>query len=219
MSERILILGASGRTGKELCRQALQHGWQVNALVRQPARFSFSHPQLQIVEGTPADEHALNEAMLNCRAIVSALNISRTSDFPWSPLRTPRDFLSATMERILRIAPQHSINRILFTSAWGVAETRRDIPGWFRWFIEHSNIGVAYKDHERQEQLAAASPMEWTAVRPVGLLNGKGGKRVHVALDNSVRPRITIHRSDLAAFMLDALEKDLYIRQKPVVWS
>ena len=120
---------------------------------------------------------------------------------------------------MLRLAPRHSINRIIFTSAWGVAETRRDIPGWFRWFIENSNIGVAYKDHERQELLAAASPMEWTAVRPVGLLNGKGGKKVHVALDNSVRPRITIHRSDLAAFMLDALEKDLYIRQKPVVWS
>jgi hypothetical protein len=78
---------------------------------------------------------------------------------------------------------------------------------------------VAYKDHERQEQLAAASSMQWTAVRPVGLLNGKGGKKVHVALDNSVRPRITIHRSDLATFMLDTLENGSYIGQKPVVWS
>ncbi len=219
MSEKILILGASGRTGKELCRQALQRGWRVNVLVRQPARFSFSHPQLEIYEGSPADEQALNKAMQNCVAILSALNISRKSDFPWSALRTPADFLSATMERILRLAPQHHINRIVFTSAWGVAETRRDIPAWFRWFIEHSNIGVAYQDHEKQEQLAEASNLRWTAVRPVGLLNGKGGKKVHVALDNSIKPRITIRRSDLAGFMLDVLEKDSYVRQKPVVWS
>lgn len=219
MPKSILILGASGRTGKELVRQSLQRGWQVSVLVRKPGLFPFKNDQLKVVEGSPADPEILSAAMQGCEAIVSALNISRTSDFPWSSLRTPANFLSETMKKIVDLAPRHGISRLIFTSAWGAGDSRKDIPRWFRWIIENSNIAPAYTDHEKQEAVAASSPLNWTAVRAVGLLNGKSSKPVKTSLSNKEKPRLTIRRSALAQFMLDELEKNEFVGEKPVLWQ
>ncbi|MEI9911535.1 MAG: NAD(P)H-binding protein [Bacteroidota bacterium] len=92
---RILILGATGRTGKLVAEQALQRGHTVHALVRDKNKVKLNHADLTLFEGQPADRAALANAMKGCEAILSALNISRTSDFPWAKLRSPKDFLSS----------------------------------------------------------------------------------------------------------------------------
>jgi putative NADH-flavin reductase len=217
MAMHILILGATGRTGKLLLEQALQRGHTVHALVRDKNKLKLMHAGLTIFEGSPLDKTALENAMRGCEAIISALNISRTTDWPWSKLRTPKDFLSETMKNIIGLAPQLNSRRIIFTSAWGAAETRKDIPGWFRWFIEHSNIRYAYEDHARQEELLKQTPLEWTSVRPAGLINSKKKKEIIVSLNNKPKPRLIISRRGVAAFMLDTLEKNLYVREMPVV--
>ena len=214
---KILLLGATGRTGRHLLQQALDRGHTVHALVRDRGRVKITSENLTVYEGSPLDKRSMQHAMTGCEAILSALNISRTNDWPWAKLRTPEDFLSSAMKNIIELAPQHHIQRIVFTSAWGVAETRKDIPGWFRWFIEHSNILYPYEDHARQEELLKASPLEWTAIRAVGLIDGKKKKPVMVSFHNEPKPRITIGRSSLAGFMLDVVERNLYLRQMPVV--
>jgi putative NADH-flavin reductase len=214
---RILILGSTGRTGKHLLAQALQRGDTVNALVRDKKRITINDPRLTIFEGTPLDKTVLENGMKGCEAILNALNISRTSDWPWSKLRSPNDLLSATMKNIIEVAPKQNIQRIIFTSAWGVAETKKDIPGWFRWLIDHSNVRYPYLDHERQEGLVKQTSLQWTSVRPAGLTNGKKIKKVVVSFNNDPKPGLTISRGAVAAFMLDVLERNLYVREMPVI--
>ena len=215
----ILILGATGRTGRFLLEQALQRGHHVHVLVRNRSKLKLDHVHLTLFEGSPGDVGALDNAMKGCEAVLSALNISRTSDFPWAKLRTAADFLSSVMKTIVELAPRHGISRIIFVSAWGVAETRKDIPGWFRWFIDHSNIRYPYDDHARQEDILKKTSLQWTAVRAVGLTNSNNTKEVMVSLNNIPKPKILISRRHVAAFMLDALEKDLYVGELPVVWE
>ena len=157
--------------------------------------------------------------MNGCQAIVSALNISRTTDFPWSPLRTPKDFLSSVMKHIIELAPQFNIRRIVFTSAWGVAESKEDIPGWFRWFIDHSNIRYPYLDHARQEEMIRQTGLEWTGVRAVGLTNSKTKKEVLVSFGNKPKPKLLISRYNLAGFIVDVLTKEKYVGELPVVYE
>lgn len=213
----ILILGATGRTGKHVLAEALRRGHKARVLVRDPSKITVSSPLLQIVEGTPTDTAILSDAMEGCEAILSALNVSRVNDFPWANLRTPKDFLSTVMKNIISAAPGQGIRRLIFTSAWGVAETRKDIPGWFRWFIEKSNIRYPYEDHARQEELVARSSLEWTSVRPAGLINSKKIKKVIVSFNNHPKPRLVISRLNVARFILDILEAGRYVRQRPVI--
>jgi putative NADH-flavin reductase len=214
---KILLLGATGRTGRQILEQALERAHSVSALVRNKQKLTINHPQLLLLEGDPLDKMALSRALQDCEAVVSALNISRTSDFPWAPLRTPKDFLSKVMTNIIEMLGPSSSVRIIFISAWGVAETKKDIPGWFRWFIDHSNLRYPYLDHERQENLLKQTSLQWTSVRPAGLTNGKKKKEVIASFNNQPKPNLLISRKNLAGFMLDVLEKNLYIREMPVV--
>lgn len=155
--------------------------------------------------------------MQGCEAVLSALNISRKYEFPWSPLRTPKHFLSSTMDKVVILSQKVHLRRVVFVSAWGVHETKKDLPGWFRWLVNNSSLRHQYKDHERQEEVLRNSTLDWTAVRPVFLTNSKTDKEVFVSEDNEPRPNLYISRRNLAAFMLDVLEKNLYLCQAPVV--
>jgi putative NADH-flavin reductase len=214
---QILILGATGRTGKLLLLQALQRGYTVTVLVRDKSRLPINHPQLRIIQGSPLDKIILETALTGCAAVLSALNVSRKNDFPWAPLKTPPDFLSTVMKNIIELATKLSISRVIFMSAWGVAETKKELPGWFRWLIEHSNIRYPYLDHERQEELVRQSSLQWTAVRAAGLTNSKKIKEARVSFDGQTKHGWMINRATVASFMLDALEKNLYVQQSPVV--
>jgi len=214
---KILLLGSTGRLGRCLLAEALRKNYDMNALVR--SRSAVVHPSARITwyEGLPTDRAALSAASRGCEAIVSALNISRNSDFPWAALRTPPAFLSEAMVNLIAVSQEHHIRRIIICSAWGVNETKKDLPFWFRWLIDHSNIGVTYRDHERQEDLLKQSTLEWTIVRPVGLTNGTKEHDVRISINNVPKPSLTITRRDVARFMIRALREKLYIREDPVI--
>lgn len=209
----IFLLGATGRTGKWILANALRAGHTVHILVRDKNKISISSPNLKIFEGNPTDTAMLRAGIQGCDAVISALNISRNSDFPWSKLRTPPTLLSDTMKLVTAIAAELSIRRLIVISAWGVADTREHIPGWFRWFIDHSNIGPAYTDHARQEKIIRASDTDWTIIRPVGLTNSSKEKEVTVSVENAPRPSLTISRKNLAGFVVKELGKNDHIKQ------
>lgn len=210
----ILILGATGRTGKQLLAQALAAGHRVTMLVRDHRQLNYQSDRLTVVESQSFDPASLEMAVAGCDAVLSTLNISRTSDFPWSPLRTPPTFLSDSLTRLVAVCREHNICRLIVVTAWGASETKKAIPFWFRWLIDYSNIGVAYRDHERQEKLLEqATDLDWTIVRPVGLTNGKSHKPVIETIDNKPKPNLMISRLNVAQFMLDVLRNNQYIRQ------
>ncbi len=70
---RILIVGATGGTGRELVTQALEHGYQVTALARDPARLQIEHPRLSIARGDVLDPATLDAALRGQDAVLSAL--------------------------------------------------------------------------------------------------------------------------------------------------
>jgi uncharacterized protein YbjT (DUF2867 family) len=214
---RILLLGATGRTGKHLLEQTLKHGHIVRVLVREKQKIPFQKYNLSVFEGTPSDKVSLDNAMQGCEAVLSALNISRKYEFPWAGLRTPKDFLSTTMKNIIELSSKNNIRRVVFISAWGVTETKRDLPAWFRWLVDHSSLRYQYLEHESQERLAKSSNLDWTAVRPVFLSNSLSKKEILVTENNNPKPNLYISRRNLAAFMLQVLEKNLYPCQAPVV--
>ncbi len=213
---RISLLGATGRTGKWVLQSALEKGYDVNCLARNSSRIS-STPSLRIFEGNPTNSTDLEVAIKDCNAIISVLNISRKSDFPWSGLITPERFLSDSMETIIPICESNGIKRIIVCTAWGVAESEDEIPGWFKWFIKNSNIGVAYQDHERQEKLLEDSNLDWTIIRPVGLSNSQSEEKIRETSENQPKPSLFISRKSVGSFMVDCLERNDLIHKKVVV--
>ncbi|TKD65356.1 NAD(P)-dependent oxidoreductase [Flavobacterium sp. ASW18X] len=203
---KILLLGATGRTGKLVLKRALADGFEVHCLARNSNRIK-PQQKLTVIEGDANDIQDLQKALNGCDAIISVLNISRTSDFPWAPLKTPKTYLSDVMHKLTTIAQQESINKIVICSAWGVAETNKDLPFWFRWLIKYSNIGFAYKDHEKQEKILYSSELNWTIVRPVGLTNSSQKASIQESWNNQPKPNLLVSRDSVARYLINSITR------------
>src|SRR5262245_52503142 len=70
---RLLVLGATGRTGLALLRQAGQRGYGVTAFVRSPEKLPELGPQVTVRKGDPRNAGDLQAALPGHDVIVSAL--------------------------------------------------------------------------------------------------------------------------------------------------
>lgn len=200
------VLGASGRSGRLIVEDALARGWQVLAQVRATSDLEIVHENLTILRGDPVNEEVIEPIMTSCSGILITLNISRTSEFPWSALRAPENLVSQTIATVVSRAP--SSLRIISCSAWGVSDSWGEMPGWFRWLVKYSNIGKAYEDHARQENILKSSNTAWTIIRPVGLTNKKQRQEVQECFTGQRPNKITISRQTVAHYMLDAVARE-----------
>lgn len=214
---KILILGASGRTGKLVVDEAVRNGYMVRILVRDKSKTRTYPAAVEVFKGSPTDKKILITAMQGCSAVLSALNISRTSDFPWAALRTPKDFISASIKNVIEAADQLNISRIIVVSAWGVGETKSQIPFWFRWMIDCSNIRFGYIEHQQQEKLLKNSSLNYTCIRPAILTNSTKVKQPIISIGNSPKPSLFISRLNVARFMISTLTRELYDRKMPTI--
>src|SRR3712207_2138737 len=61
--QRVLVIGATGGTGGELVSQALEQGYEVTALVRDPTKLAITHPRLTTMRGDVLDPGSVEAAV------------------------------------------------------------------------------------------------------------------------------------------------------------
>jgi len=119
--KKILVLGATGGTGQQVVSQALQQGHDVTVLVRTRQRLTITDDRLRVLTGSVTDDsQALAEAVRDQTAVISVLGVGRS--FKSGGL------IAQSMPRIVRAMEDQGIRRLIFTSAFGVGDTRRDVP-------------------------------------------------------------------------------------------
>lgn len=117
---KILALGASGRTGKFVLNLAKDSNIDINAIVRDTSTVDVDWPGLTLFKGTPMDADVVNKAIEDCDAVISCLNLGRTSDNPFAKLTAPENLLSASIENALAGMESQQIKRIAIMSAWAL---------------------------------------------------------------------------------------------------
>ena len=121
---KLLILGATGGTGKHVVSQALADGHDLTVLARDRARVGPDQPRLRVVVGDLENGAALAEAMRGQDAVISA--IGRGYSFKSEHL------IERTVPGIIGAMKAAGVRRLLFTSAIGVgasfADARRTLP-------------------------------------------------------------------------------------------
>lgn len=76
---KILVLGATGATGRLVLDQALAAGHQVRALVRSPEKLTVSSPNPEVVTGQATDDADVAQALSGVDAVISALGAAKGS--------------------------------------------------------------------------------------------------------------------------------------------
>lgn len=70
---KVLILGATGFSGKEVLREALAQKHEVTILVRQSSDVLFKDDHLKTLEGDALDINSLSEALEGQEAVINCL--------------------------------------------------------------------------------------------------------------------------------------------------
>jgi uncharacterized protein YbjT (DUF2867 family) len=208
---KLLILGASGATGRWLVRLAAQAGHDVTALVRPSTPFD-APAGVRVIRGEVLDPVIIATAVENKDAVASCLGIRRASKFPWAPILSPPDFTARVASALIPAMSHAGVRRVVVISAGGVAESITQLTTPVRWMVGAGTIGVAYRDLADTERLLSASRLDWLAVRPVTLVDGpptgRVGKVEKYGLFSIVR------RADVATWILGALARPTpYVEQ------
>ncbi|MGH9862395.1 MAG: NAD(P)-dependent oxidoreductase, partial [Candidatus Acidiferrales bacterium] len=209
---RVLIVGATGGTGRQLVAQALEHGYAVTALVRHPSRLPVEHPQLTVLKGDVLDAGSVEAAMKGQEAVLSALGHKR--------FFYPTRILSEGTRNILRAMETHGVPRLVCETSLGIGDSVGRMGLAFTFFVIPVILPFYFWDKTRQERIIAASKVEWVIVRPGALTNGeKRGRSRHGRQVGSFLWTVRISRADVADFMLNQLASDIYLRAAPgVCW-
>jgi uncharacterized protein YbjT (DUF2867 family) len=209
---KVLVLGATGGTGRLIVRDALAKGHSVVALVRSKATAP-DLPGADVVEGDARDESAILRALDGCDAVVSSLGtgISTFGEVTLLSVATPA--LVAAMKR-------SDVRRLVCISALGVGDSRGHGGFFFDRLFQPLLLRNAYKDKELQEAAIRASSLDWVIVRP-GALNDESARgNVRAITDLTDVRGGKIARADVARFVVEQLTTDTWLRRTPLVlWS
>lgn len=203
---KIAVFGATGGTGREVVEQALNQGHHVTALVRDPSRLPISHPNLTVIQGNVLDAESVAGTLAG--ADVAVISLGNTAN-------NPDYVVSQGTAVILDAMPAQDVPRVIVVTSLGVGDSLKQVPFAFRMLMQ-TVLKKSMEDKERQEKLVMASDRDWIIVRPGGLTDGPATGSYQAGLS----PKISagqVSRADVAAFVLQQLSDDTYLRQTPAI--
>lgn len=206
---KVLVLGATGGTGRLIVHDALEKGHSVVALVRSKASAP-DLPGADIIEGNARDEGALMRALDGCDAVVSSLG---TGVSPFSEVSV----LTEATRALLPAMTRSGVRRLICISALGVGDSRGHGGFVFDRLFQPLLLRHAYKDKGRQEAAIRASSLDWVIVRPARLTDDPARGSFRAVADLAGINGGKIARADVARFVVEQLATDTWLKQTPLL--
>jgi putative NADH-flavin reductase len=200
---KLLVVGASGRTGRLLVAQALGHGHDVTAFVREAADVT-PGTRLTVVAGDAADPAALASAVDGQDAVISVLAARRGQ---------PASIYADGTANLVRAMTTRGVDRLVVASAAGVGGHKRELPLLYQALLLLPRLQRDYEAMEAMEGEVMLSDLEWTIVRAAVLSNKQQTGHYRVVEGPVVPKGLRISRADLAALLLKTAETGRYGRR------
>ena len=181
---KILIVGATGATGKLLVNQLLENGHEVKAFARNEKKFSnetINHKNLEIITNTVLDmsEEELEIHTTECDAIVSTLghNVNFKGMFG-----NPRQLVTDSIKKLCKVS-ENTKNKPVKIILMNTVGCKNEDLKEKKPFVENSVLFLLssllppVSDNEKAANYLRTSVgqnnpnIEWVAVRPDSLIN------------------------------------------------
>lgn len=209
MSMKVLILGATGGTGREIARAATAAGHKIVALVRSKAKARHL-TDATLVQGDARDPAALARAIDGCDGAICSLGTGI------SPFREVT-VLSAATRALVATMAERGVGRLVCITGVGARDSRGHGGFLYDRLLNPLLLRKVYEDKDRQEDIVRASGVDWVIVRPTILNNEPARGNVRAQTDLSGIHGGKISRADVAAFAVRQLHDDTWLRRTPLI--
>ncbi|KAK2716529.1 flavin reductase (NADPH)-like [Artemia franciscana] len=208
---QLAILGATGQTGLELVKLALQSNHNVIAVVRDPQKMKIQDDNLKVVQADVFSATSLEPQLENVDAVISCLGFARTSVVTG---------YSESMKSITDAMRKKNVKRLVtMTAFYTDIESAKNQGFLVNWILIPMLKPILKNMREMELQLEAeCKDLQWTAVRPPGLTTGPATSvemRIEedkfLTTNSDAKRRVA--RGDIAKVMLDIAVSQKYLNK------
>lgn len=208
-TQKIAVIGGTGKSGKYLVKQLLNQRFQIKILVRNPEKLLNQNSFVEVIEGDVKDYEIVRTLIDGCQAIISALGIG-------IPPSEPTIFSLAT-KNIIRGMNECNVQRYIALTGLNVDDPfdeksfkTKSATDWM-----YANYPKSTADRQLEYRLLSESNIDWTLVRlPLIELTDRIYK-TKISIEDC--PGEKVSSSDLAKFLIAQVNDNSYIKKAPFI--
>jgi putative NADH-flavin reductase len=207
---KLAIFGATGETGKQLVKQALEKGNKVTSYVRNPQKLNIEHECLTIIQGELTNKTAIENAISGVDVVISVLG-------PRSGSKSKP--ITQGMQNVIPAMEKQNIRRLIISSTLSLSDPD-DLPDFkSRVLINLVKLinRAVYEEIISVGKVVRSSNLDWTIIRLPLLNNNPKSGKVKVGYLGRKEVGLKISRADIADFMLKQVQDKKYIRKAPAI--
>jgi putative NADH-flavin reductase len=209
----VLLLGATGFSGKEVLNELLSKNHKVTIITRNKSSVDFKDDNLTVIEGNVLDENLINEAVKNQDAVINCLGIGGKGN------AKPNSLVSDATRVLVNVMKISDVNRLICMSNVGAGDSMRFQPWIFSkvvlpYFMKW--LKVIIDDKNIMEPIVMNSKSDWTILRLPIIVDKPAKGRIATSFDGKGL-KMSITNKDLAHFMVEQLNDNKFIHKAPSV--
>jgi len=212
-ANKILVIGATGGTGRATIDELVKAGHRVTAFSRHAEALEGTSELVTAINGDATNPADVDRAVPGHDAVIITLGITE------NPLRvrlfgtaqTPLNVRSAGTRNVIAAMRRHGVRRLVVQTSFGVGDTRNSLRLLDRLFFSLL-LKPQIADTEVQELEVRDSGIDWVLAQPVHLTDDESDEMPFVSTDGQVR-EWKISRRGVARFLAQAAQASNYAGQ------
>jgi putative NADH-flavin reductase len=205
----IAVLGASGGVGRRIVYRALDRGIDVACQTRNANKLTDVAGRVRVFAFDPRDTCKLGEFAGGAAAVIFALGVDTAG---------ATTLFSDVTGALIAAMKREKVRRLIAVTGVGAGDTRGHGGFLYDRIVFPLFARKRYEDKDRQEALIAASGLEWILVRPAPFVRRAVTDPIEV--HTRIAPRTVLRRvtrDEAAAFVVEQIDSDRYLRQRPFI--
>ena len=195
----LIVFGATGKTGSLVVEQALAKGHIVTVLVRDPSKVKATN--VKVVTGDATKPSDVLKAMRGQQAAIDSIG----GTTPYKATKLER----TSAQNIVAAMKAENVRRLIVVSMMGLGESYSQAPFWYKYLLMPTFLHGSTKDKAAMEAVVKSSGLSYLIARPPILVEGPATGKIKILENGEIGHKIT--RADLASFLVDQLDTDLYL--------
>lgn len=209
-SSKVLVVGATGGSGRAAVESLLEAGHTVTAFARDTSTFA-PHPRLAAISGDVLNAEDLDRAVRGHDAVIVTLGIRdnalRVRLF--GRANTALDVRSRGTKHVIAAMKTHGVRKLIVQTSFGVGETKTKLPFVYR-LLFALLLKPQIADTELQERAVRESGLDWILAQPVSLTDELERGAAFASSSGETR-KMKISRRSVGAFLAEATARQDYL--------
>jgi uncharacterized protein YbjT (DUF2867 family) len=208
---KVLVIGATGGSGRAVVDELLAQGHEVTAFARRRDAFSDAVRKPRIVTGDATRMEDVEHAVRGQDGVIVTLGITENAALVRlrGTSRTPLTVRSVGTRNVIVAMRKLGVRKLVVQTTYGVGDTRGRLP--LMWKLMFSLLlGPQIADTEVQEREVRESGLDWVLAQPVALTDEIDDGSAFASITGEA-PAMKVSRRRVGRFLAQAAISSQYV--------